>query len=63
MATFHEAKHSVVYMHLDDVKGQMVTCGIDRVIKVSTSTQTGSHFINKNIKSFKHMSCDLFDCG
>ncbi|XP_072033651.1 WD repeat and FYVE domain-containing protein 2-like [Amphiura filiformis] len=34
MATFHEAKHAVVYMHIDDVKGQMVTCGVDRVIKL-----------------------------
>ncbi|XP_071951193.1 WD repeat and FYVE domain-containing protein 2-like [Antedon mediterranea] len=34
LASFHDAKHSVVSMHLDDVKGQMVTCGTDRVIKL-----------------------------
>ena len=35
MATFHEAKHAVIFMNIDDVKGQMVTSGVDRVIKVS----------------------------
>ncbi|XP_063967362.1 WD repeat and FYVE domain-containing protein 2-like isoform X1 [Lytechinus pictus] len=34
MATFHEAKHNIISMHIDHVKGQMVTCGTDKVIKL-----------------------------
>lgn len=34
MATFHDVKQSVVSLHVDEVKGQLVTCGTDRVIKV-----------------------------
>ena len=36
MASFYDAKHCVISMHLDDVKGQLVTCGTDKVIKVSS---------------------------
>lgn len=34
MATFHDVKQNVVSMHIDEVKGQLVTCGTDRVIKL-----------------------------
>ncbi|XP_038051172.1 WD repeat and FYVE domain-containing protein 2-like isoform X1 [Patiria miniata] len=34
MASFYDSKHAVVSMHLDDVKGQLVTCGTDKVIKL-----------------------------
>ncbi len=34
MATFHDAKHAVVYMSLDPTKKHLVTVGKDRVIKV-----------------------------
>ncbi|XP_049802981.1 WD repeat and FYVE domain-containing protein 2 [Schistocerca nitens] len=34
MATFHEAKHSIVYMDLDEPRKRLLTVGQDRLIKV-----------------------------
>lgn len=34
MATFHDAKHSVVYMDLDEPRKRLLTVGQDRLIKV-----------------------------
>lgn len=34
MATFHDAKHSVVSMHLDEARKRLLTVGQDRLIKV-----------------------------
>ncbi|KAG0429126.1 hypothetical protein HPB47_023933 [Ixodes persulcatus] len=34
MATFHEARHPVVHMHLDVTRGHLLTTGSDRVIKI-----------------------------
>ena len=42
MASFYDGKHSIISMHLDDVKGQLVTCGTDRIVKVSVSRKTSS---------------------
>ena len=35
MATFHDAKHQVLYMHLDQTRKILITVGKDRIIKVS----------------------------
>uniref|UniRef100_A0A8C2NQC3 WD repeat and FYVE domain containing 1 n=1 Tax=Capra hircus TaxID=9925 RepID=A0A8C2NQC3_CAPHI len=47
LATFHEGKHNISHMSMDVARGLMVTCGTDRVVKVSclmvpvsTSVQT-----------------------
>jgi hypothetical protein len=34
MATFHDAKHSIVFMDLDETRKQLLTVGQDRLIKV-----------------------------
>ncbi|XP_070538975.1 WD repeat and FYVE domain-containing protein 2-like [Ptychodera flava] len=34
MATFHDGKHAVIDMYLNEVKGQLITCGTDKVIKL-----------------------------
>lgn len=35
LATFHEGKHNISHMSMDIARGLMVTCGTDRVVKVS----------------------------
>lgn len=35
MATFHDAKHQVIHMHLDQTRKILITVGKDRIIKVS----------------------------
>ncbi len=34
LATFHDTKHSVLHMHLDETKKRLLTVGKDRVMKV-----------------------------
>ena len=34
MATFHDAKHQVLHMHLDQTRKILITVGKDRIIKV-----------------------------
>lgn len=34
LALFHDAKHSVVYIDLDEKRKQLLTVGQDRVIKI-----------------------------
>ncbi|CAI9719886.1 repeat and FYVE domain-containing 2-like [Octopus vulgaris] len=34
LATFHDAKHSIVYMHLDATRKRLLTVGKDRLIKM-----------------------------
>ncbi|XP_013385878.1 WD repeat and FYVE domain-containing protein 2 [Lingula anatina] len=34
MATFHDMKHAVVFMHLDETKKRLLTVGKDRIIKL-----------------------------
>ncbi|XP_072180306.1 WD repeat and FYVE domain-containing protein 2-like [Diadema setosum] len=34
MASFHEAKHNIISMHIDEVKAQLVTTGADKIIKL-----------------------------
>ncbi|KAF5915853.1 hypothetical protein HPG69_019086 [Diceros bicornis minor] len=35
LATFHEGKHNISHMSMDVARGLMVTCGTDRVVKVT----------------------------
>lgn len=35
LATFHEGKHNISHMDMDPVRSLMVTCGSDRIVKVS----------------------------
>ncbi|KTF88326.1 hypothetical protein cypCar_00025883 [Cyprinus carpio] len=35
LATFHEGKHNIAHMDMDPSRGLMVTCGSDRVVKVT----------------------------
>lgn len=35
LATFHEGKHHIGCMDMDPTRGLMVTCGSDRIVKVS----------------------------
>lgn len=35
LATFHEGKHNIGRMDMDASRGLMVTCGSDRIVKVS----------------------------
>ena len=37
LATFHEGKHNISHMSMDVARGLMVTCGTDRVVKVTRS--------------------------
>lgn len=39
-ATFHDSKHSVVYMHYEATTGNLLTSGTDKVIKVWMSHHT-----------------------
>lgn len=34
LASFHDAKHSIVYMDLDDPRRRLLTVGQDRMIKI-----------------------------
>jgi hypothetical protein len=34
MATFHDAKHAIVFMDLDEPRKRLLTVGQDRLIKV-----------------------------
>ncbi|XP_041069089.1 WD repeat and FYVE domain-containing protein 1 [Carcharodon carcharias] len=34
LATFHEGKHNIAHMNLDNTRGLMVTCGSDRIVKI-----------------------------
>lgn len=34
LASFHDAKHSIVYMDLDTTRKRLLTVGQDRVIKI-----------------------------
>ena len=38
LATFHEGKHNISHMSMDVARGLMVTCGTDRIVKVTCST-------------------------
>ena len=35
LATFHEGKHNITHMSMDVARGLMVTCGTDRIVKVT----------------------------
>ena len=35
LATYHDSKHPVRFMHLDLTKARLLTCGGDRIVKVS----------------------------
>lgn len=35
LATFHEGKHNISHMSMDVARGLMVTCGTDRIVKVT----------------------------
>uniref|UniRef100_A0A669BSC9 WD repeat and FYVE domain containing 2 n=1 Tax=Oreochromis niloticus TaxID=8128 RepID=A0A669BSC9_ORENI len=39
-ATFHDSKHSIVYMHYEPTTGNLLTSGTDKVIKVWKSTRS-----------------------
>uniref|UniRef100_A0A672YLU2 FYVE-type domain-containing protein n=1 Tax=Sphaeramia orbicularis TaxID=375764 RepID=A0A672YLU2_9TELE len=39
-ATFHDSKHSIVYMHYEPTTGCLLTSGTDKVIKVWTGTHS-----------------------
>ncbi|TRY99909.1 hypothetical protein DNTS_004341 [Danionella cerebrum] len=39
LASFHEGKHNIAHMDLDQGRGLMVTCGVDRVVKIWDMTQ------------------------
>ena len=58
MASFYDGKHSVVSMHLDDVKGQLVTCGTDKVIKVSTD-KVSKFKRSKDMNFLSHENAEL----
>lgn len=34
MASFHDSKHSIVYMDLDEERKRLLTVGQDRIIKI-----------------------------
>ncbi|XP_041353829.1 WD repeat and FYVE domain-containing protein 2-like [Gigantopelta aegis] len=34
LATFHDTKHSIMYMHLDETRKQLLTVGKDRIMKL-----------------------------
>lgn len=34
LASFHDAKHSIMYMDLDEARDRLLTVGQDRLIKV-----------------------------
>lgn len=34
LATFHDAKHSIVHMDVDEPKKRLLTVGQDRVVKI-----------------------------
>ena len=36
LATYHDSKHSVRFMHMDLTKARLITCGGDKIIKVSS---------------------------
>lgn len=61
LATFHDTKHSIYYMHLDETRKLLLTVGKDRVMKVRTalwraalakgrSTLIGLHFMKSVTK-------------
>lgn len=39
-ATFHDSKHSIVYMHYEPTTGNLLTSGTDKVIKVWMGTNS-----------------------
>uniref|UniRef100_A0A671XNC2 WD repeat and FYVE domain containing 2 n=1 Tax=Sparus aurata TaxID=8175 RepID=A0A671XNC2_SPAAU len=39
-ATFHDSKHSIVYMHYEPTTGNLLTSGTDKVIKVCMGTNS-----------------------
>ena len=38
LATFHDTKHSIMYMHLDETRKMLLTVGKDRIMKVRIQT-------------------------
>uniref|UniRef100_A0AAX7UFH0 FYVE-type domain-containing protein n=1 Tax=Astatotilapia calliptera TaxID=8154 RepID=A0AAX7UFH0_ASTCA len=39
-ATFHDSKHSIVYMHYEPTTGNLLTSGTDKIVKVWKSTRS-----------------------